>query len=93
MRRLLMAVASIALVTSANLSQCVAEPSIPTDKLIELDTITIEGELFEPDVLFILEEPKIQKHYKEEREQHDFLLDIKDILDVPLEDEIHAGQN
>ena len=48
--------------------------------VLELETLRIEGYIYEPQILFILEKPSIELISAEETKRHDFLKNI----DKPL---------
>ena len=50
------------------------------ETVLELETLRIEGNIYEPQVLFILEKPSIELITIEEKKHHDFLKDF----DKPL---------
>lgn len=58
----------------------VAKPQAP--KPIELDTLKIEGKIYEPQVLFVLEKPSLDLITIEVDNSHNFLED----LEAPLKD-------
>ena len=55
---------------------------VPKSGVIELDTIRIEGRIYEPEVLFILDQPSIDLMTIKEKREHDFLRN----LEAPLRD-------
>lgn len=57
-----------------------AAPKQPTKQTIELETLRIKGNIYEPQVLYILEQPSIDLITTEEKKRHDFLDGINKTL-------------
>ncbi len=47
------------------------------ENVLELETLRIEGYIYEPQILFILEKPSLDLISTEERKRHDFLKNIE----------------
>ncbi len=75
----------ILLLSLLMLTQTTAGEENKPEEPIVLDTLRIEGYIYEPEVLFILEKPSIELITLEEKKQHDFLKDY----DKPLMDTLY----
>ena len=56
--------------------------AIKDHNVVELETLKIVGKIYEPQVLFILEQPAIDLITIEEAKRHDFLKNIEKTVDV-----------